>query len=154
MRRSRTIVRFRCASGRAGLVSSAVGFCLVGGCGDAGRPLHPLAAITAELDAAVAGAGTGRIRELLAHELPEVRAMAAQAAAAAGHWESMPSLIALIEDEEQVVAARAAAACATLLGMDHGHDPKASPAERAQTRESISRAYEAMKANPPPQYRK
>jgi HEAT repeat protein len=128
------------------------------GCSRQSVPGHPLAVIAAELDAAVAAAGQGggsdRIRELLAHELPDVRAMAAQAAAAAGAWECMPALIELIEDEEQAVAARAAAACATLLGMDHGHDAKASADERATTKQSIRQAYETMNKNPPPQYRK
>jgi len=113
-----------------------------------------LAAIAAELDAAVASptrGGMERIREFLSNELPEVRAMAAQAAGVARDWESMPELIGLLDDQEPVVAARAAAACATLLGMDHGHDPRAAPAERAKTKESIRRAYLTMNENPPPQ---
>lgn len=79
--------------------------------------------------------------------------MAAQAAGAARDWESMPVLIGLLDDKEPLVSARAAAACATLLGMDHGHDPKAAPAERAKTKAAIGRAYATMNENPPPQYR-
>lgn len=141
---------------RAGLLLAAP--LAVLGCSQRSVPTHPLAVIAAELDeavaAAAAGGGSDRIRDLLAHELPDVRAMAAQAAAAAGAWECMPVLIELIEDEEHAVAARAAAACAALLGMDHGHDAKASPDEQAKTKQSIRQAYETMNKNPPPQYRK
>ena len=141
---------------QVGLLLAA--FVILPGCSRQSVPPHPLTVVAAELDAAVAAAGQGgstdRIRELLAHELPDVRAMAAQAAAAAGAWECMPALIELIEDEEHAVAARAAAACATLLGMDHGHDTKASADERAKIKQSIRQAYETMNKNPPPQYRK
>jgi hypothetical protein len=127
------------------------------GCGTRPLPDRPLAIIAAELDAAVASAGRSdgvkRIRELLGHELPEVRAMAAQAAAAAFDWGSMPMLVQLLDDEDPVVMARSATACATLLGVDHGHDINASSAERAKTKEAIVRAYARMKQNPPPQYR-
>ena len=80
--------------------------------------------------------------------------MAAQAAAAAGDWESMPKLIALLKDADPGVRARAAAACAVLLGMDYGYDPHGLAADQAKTRAAVARAYEAMRTSPPPQYRK
>lgn len=124
------------------------------GCGSGTGPTDPLALIAAELDAAVAGGDVDRIRAHLAHETPAVRALAAQATAVAADWDSMPRLIELIDDDDPAVRARALAACAALIGMDHGHDPLATPADRAKAKATVARAYETMRRNPPPQYRK
>lgn len=154
----------------------AFGAVLASGCHDAGGHRDPLAMTTAELDAAVTAsvkprpaaadsrAASGgaaqrdgvadRIRQHLGHRQPEVRALAAQAAGAAGDWESMPRLMELLDDEDVVVRARAGVACARLIGMDFGHDPRATPAERAATRAQIAKVYAAMRHNPPPQYRR
>lgn len=133
---------------------------LLAGCGRSRTATDPLAAIAAELDAAVVAAGddAGKsfacIRGFLGDDRPAVRSMAAQAAAAAGDWESMPKLIALLQDADPGVRARASSACAVLLGMDYGHDPNGPAADQAKVREAIARTYEAMRKSPPPQYRK
>lgn len=135
---------------------ACTGCLLLAGCQAERQPSDPLAAIAAELDAVVAGttrSGKSRIRELLAHEWPEVRALAAQAAAAAGDWQSMPLLIPLLEDEARPVRARSAAAVAVLIGRDHGFDPDSPPPERVRFRRHIERSYEELLANPPPRYR-
>jgi HEAT repeat protein len=126
------------------------------GCRGKKQSSDPLAAIAAELDAVVAGrsrAGNTRIRKLLGHEWPEARALAAQAAAAAGDWQSMPLLIPLLEDDARPVRARSAAAIAVLIGRDHAFDPDSPPPERARFRRHIERSYEELRANPPPRYR-
>lgn len=132
---------------------TVLGMAIATGCGKGAGPGDALGRITAELDAAAAGGDTACIRAYLAHELPTARALAAQAAAAAGDWDSMPALIKLLEDDDTLVQARAGAACAVLLGMDHGHDPRATPADRARTTQAVARAYQTMQRNPPPQYR-
>lgn len=163
----------RAARIRAAL--SALGIVTAFGCHDAGGPRDPLATTAAELDAAVTASveprsaaaaratsaesrrtnvAAARIRQDLGHRQPEVRALAAQAAGAAGDWESMPRLLELLDDADVVVRARASVACAHLIGMDFGHDPQATPAERAAKRAEIAKAYAAMRANPPPQYRR
>lgn len=126
---------------------------LAAGCGRGGGPSDPLSEITAELDAAVADRDVTTIRARLADATPAVRALAAQAASAGADWDSMPTLIELLDDDDAAVRARAFAACASLLGMDHGHDPLAPAADRARSRDSIRRAYETMRRNPPPHYR-
>lgn len=132
---------------------------LLAGCGRSRTVVDPLAAIAAELDAAVVatgddgGTGVECIRGFLGDDRPAVRSMAAQAAAAAGDWDSMPKLIALLQDADPGVRARASAACAVLLGMDYGHDPNGPAADQAKAREVIARTYEAMRQSPPPQYR-
>lgn len=154
----------------------ATGTAAAAGCSDAAKTLTPLGAVVVDLDTAVtvsvssqqtfAGGpvpagdsasvdtAAARIRQHLWHELPEARALAAEAAAAARDWESMPRLIELLDDADVVVRGRASVACAKLLGMDFGLDPRAVPAERAAKRAEITRAYAAMRANPPPQYRR
>lgn len=133
---------------------------LLAGCGRSRTVTDPLAAIAAELDAAVVaagedgGKGVACIRGFLGDDQPAVRSMAAQAAAAAGDWDSMPKLIALLQDADPGVRARASAACAVLLGMDYGYDANGPAADRARVREAIARTYEAMRQSPPPQYRK
>lgn len=133
---------------------------LLAGCGRSRTVTDPLAAIAAELDAAVVaaaedgGKGVECIRGFLGDDRPAVRSMAAQAAAAAGDWDSMPKLITLLQDADSGVRARASSACAVLLGMDYGHDPNGPAADQAKGREAIARTYEAMRQSPPPQYRK
>lgn len=123
------------------------------GCGGRREPIDPLAVIAAELDSAVARGDATTVRGYLAHATPEVRAIAIQAAAAGGDWDSMPTLIDLLDDDDTGVRARAFAACAALLGMDHGHDPRATATDLARAKDSVRRAYETMRQNPPPQYR-
>ena len=133
---------------------------VLSGCGESRRATDPLAEIAAELDAAVAasrgdrGDGVECIRGFLGNEQPAVRSMAVQAAAAAGDWDSMPTLIALMKDADPGVRARAAAACAVLLGMDYGYDPQGPAADQAKVREAVTRTYEAMRNKPPPQYQR
>lgn len=94
------------------------------------------------------------VRQRLSAENPEVRGLAAQAVAAAGDWESMPSLITLLDDEDRVVRARAAAAIAELIGVDYHFDADAPADARGKVRQSIVRVYEEMKQRPPERYRR
>lgn len=126
------------------------------GCGPDREAGDSFARFARELDGIVASrspAGKARIRELLGHEQADVRALAAEAAAAAGDWESLPALIALLDDQDRVVRGRSVAAIAVLLGRDHRFDPDAPPEERARFRRHVESCYEELRVSPPPKYR-
>jgi len=146
------------ASGAARLISPplTIGMFLLLGCGRGDRGDDSFTRLARELDGIVAEstpAGEDRIRTLLSHDRADVRALAAQAAGAAGHWDRVPDLVAMIDDPDRVVRGRSAAAIATLVGRDHGFDPDASPEVRAEYRRRVVACYEELRANPPPKYR-
>lgn len=144
-----------------GLLALPVG----GGCGKTAPPRGPVAAQVATIDQAVIAITAAKtsarptaallepLRRNLTAGTPEVRGLAAQAIAAVGDWESMPTLLKLLEDDDRVVRARAAAATTELLGVDYHFDTDAPAEDRERVRRSIVRVYEDMKRNPPERYR-
>ena len=135
---------------------------MAAGCGGSTAPRDPLAGAAAAIDAAVVAVRSGQdpavalvgVRRQLSADAPQVRGLAAQAIAAAGDWESMPALIALLDDDDRVVRARAGVAIAELIGVDYHFDADAPEEARAQVRRAISSVYEAMKRRPPERYRR
>lgn len=138
------------------MATMVLGGGLLLGCGTGRDEGDPFAAFARELDGLVASrspAGRQRIRELLSHERADVRALACQAAGETGDWESVPTLVRLIDDPDRMVRARAAAATAVLIGRDHRFDPDSPPSERATFQRHVERCYEELRASPPPKYR-
>lgn len=95
-----------------------------------------------------------QMRRVLAESnSPHVRAAVSQGLGAAGDWESVPNLIALLSDPSELVRGRAGNAIVELLGADYffrADDPldKRNAAIRA-----IRQCYKVLQASPPPRNR-
>ncbi|MGE3806562.1 MAG: HEAT repeat domain-containing protein [Gemmataceae bacterium] len=94
--------------------------------------------------------GVAGMRRVLAEsEEPDVRAAMLDGLAAQRDWESMPTMIAALDDENAEVRRRAASAINHLFNRDFGLRPDTPAAERAKTIELIRDMHKTIVATPP-----
>ncbi len=95
------------------------------------------------------------LRKVLAEsKSPEVKTAVIQGLSAVRDFESMPRLLTMLDDPSEQVRANAGAAAARILGAEYPYVATDPPEKRAAVIQAIKRAYEVMKKNPPPMYRK
>ncbi len=135
--------------------------CLTWGCGSREIERIGVAVDLYEIDQAVIAHARGdrdsnarhALRSRLGHDNPTVRAHAAQSVGHVLDWESMPTLITLIEDADPLVRARAAVAIGRLLGQHFVLSTKPTEDEIEAYLANVHACYAEMQRSPPPQYR-
>jgi hypothetical protein len=75
---------------------------------------------------------------------PEVRAYLLQAAMNIKDWRSLPEMFVAMEDSDEVVRGRAAAAAAKIMGMDFGFRATDPPEKRAKILAEMRREFKVV----------
>lgn len=81
-------------------------------------------------------------------DVPEVRAAMIDGLAAQKDWASMPAILAALEDPNEMMRQRAAAAVNHLFGRDFGLRPDSSTEERGRTIEFIRKLHKEASERP------